>query len=259
MRVASRSAVGIIDAAVELARADFVALATRSTVALLLASLSVQWLPLPPPQTLNPYSTLLRPAVYYTVLTFVGDFLVTRRLLGRILPECERIAGTPWANLMAHFGMLAVLRIGITLLLLPALVLPGALFFYLTATAAPALLAEGRAAPPALLRAFALSRGAWLKSAATVGFGWLVLFVLTFGLAVLLPYLLGVDVRPLSATLRLLASAAVYPFLVAINVLLYVDRRVAREALDLELAGSALTSQRAPQVWSKAVTSTAGP
>jgi hypothetical protein len=208
-----------------------------------------------------------------TFLTGVLTVVVSRAVLGEDVPMAQawqrarpRLAALLGVTLLS---MLAPV-LAFALPLLPALALGlgdagegplvtavalGALTGIVLATwvyvrialAAPAVVLEGSAPLPALRRSARLVQGAWWRT-----FGVLLLVNVVAGILssiLSVPFGIGArflssdpaDLGPLTlaAVGTILAAAVTWPFTAAATVLLYVDRRMRREGLDLELARAA--------------------
>ncbi|MFJ1755179.1 glycerophosphoryl diester phosphodiesterase membrane domain-containing protein [Kitasatospora sp. NPDC088134] len=207
--------------------------------------------------------------------TFVTGLLapvVSAALLGR-----ETSHGTVWAQVRPRFGALVALSLlhllvlavafaapivpvlaltGFTaepllILLLPIAVLPGAWLWIALSWTAPALILEKQSVLGAFRRSWRLVRGAWWRT-----FGVMLLFGLVCGLvtiSVIGPASFASDLLrgddPSDGTVALtialtgvfaaFAKTLTLPLQAVLITLLYVDRRIRREALDLELARAA--------------------
>ncbi|MDQ3389332.1 MAG: hypothetical protein M3483_07510, partial [Gemmatimonadota bacterium] len=154
-------------------------------------------------------------------------------------------------------GVMIIAIIGITVGLV-FLVVPGVLLAIMLFAIWHVVVLEGKGPLEALGRSRELARGAWLKVfvvwllatiiisvpgmvTGTVAFGYVAFTMIQAG---------GVDesmVMPIWLTvtsnlLSTLLSAVTTPFLVAAMTLLYYDRRVRSDALDLEMAAEALVA-----------------
>ncbi|MFJ6807706.1 hypothetical protein ACIQRK_17005 [Streptomyces anulatus] len=126
------------------------------------------------------------------------------------------------------------------------------------ALAAPALMLERQNIVAALRRSAKLVRGAWWRTFGVLALTWLLTFLLTF--LVSIPFGIiaviadGTDVSEfLNGTApsfgwsflivtgigEVIVSTLIYPFVAGVMALLYVDQRIRREALDLDLARAA--------------------
>ncbi|BFP54873.1 hypothetical protein ACWGBY_26355 [Streptomyces griseus] len=126
------------------------------------------------------------------------------------------------------------------------------------ALAAPALMLERQSIVAALRRSAKLVRGAWWRTFGILALTWLLTFLLTFlvsipfgAIAVIAD---GTDVSEffssnppsfgwpfliITGIGEVIVSTLIYPFVAGVMALLYVDQRIRREALDLDLARAA--------------------
>ncbi|MFJ5234215.1 hypothetical protein ACIQBJ_30465 [Kitasatospora sp. NPDC088391] len=221
------------------------------------------------------FSSYLTLPLHMLLATFVTGLLspvVSAALLGR-----ETTHGTVWAQVRPRFWALAALSLlhllvlsaafaalvvpvlaltGFTaepllILLLPVAVLPGAWLWVALSWTAPALILEKQSVLGAFRRSWRLVRGAWWRT-----FGVQLLFGLVCGLvtisvigpASLVSGILGsndssdgtaVLTIALTGVFAAFAKTLTLPLQATLITLLYVDRRIRREALDLELARAA--------------------
>lgn len=126
------------------------------------------------------------------------------------------------------------------------------------ALAAPALMLERQSVIAALRRSAKLVRGAWWRTFGILALTYLLVFLLSFLISI--PFTIialiadGTDVSDffngsgpspgwpfltVSGIGQVIVSTLVYPFVAGVMALLYVDQRIRREALDLELARAA--------------------
>jgi hypothetical protein len=131
-------------------------------------------------------------------------------------------------------------------------VIVGGLFLWgAFAFAAPALVMEQRSVPAAVRRSFQLSVPAWFRVFLIAGLGWLISYVVR--LVISIPYFVvvsatlvrsldGGGARHLSLGVEiverltgLVAETIAMPFVAGVFVLLYIDRRMRVEALDIAL------------------------
>ncbi|NEC66887.1 glycerophosphoryl diester phosphodiesterase membrane domain-containing protein [Streptomyces sp. SID9727] len=125
--------------------------------------------------------------------------------------------------------------------------------------AAPALMLERQSVAAAMRRSAKLVRGAWWRTFGILALTWLLTLVV--GLVVGIPFgvvAMGVDDGTLSSLLSgeattefgwpfliitaigdVVAATLTYPLAAGVTALLYVDQRIRREALDLDLARAA--------------------
>ncbi len=145
-------------------------------------------------------------------------------------------------------GILAMMAVMVGLVLC---IVPGVLAMIALFAIVPAVVLEGRGPVEALSRSHQLSRGAW----GTIFLTFLVILLIAYApaMAVGMVGMIGMLAAGAAESeaamagamvgyqvLNLFVSALTTPFLVAGIVLLYYDRRVRSEALDLELAADAL-------------------
>ncbi|MEV6475571.1 hypothetical protein [Streptomyces sp. NPDC051657] len=126
------------------------------------------------------------------------------------------------------------------------------------ALAAPALMLERQSIVAALRRSAKLVRGAWWRTFGILALTWLLTFLLTFLVSIPFGVIAviadGTDVSEFfSGTApsfgwpflivtgigEVIVSTLIYPFVAGVMALLYVDQRIRREALDLDLARAA--------------------
>lgn len=126
------------------------------------------------------------------------------------------------------------------------------------ALAAPALMLERQSVVAALRRSAKLVRGAWWRTFGILALTWLLTFLLTF--LVSIPFGIiaviadGTDVSDFFSSTgasfgwpflvvtgigEVIVSTLIYPFVAGVMALLYMDQRIRREALDLDLARAA--------------------
>lgn len=126
------------------------------------------------------------------------------------------------------------------------------------ALAAPALMLERQSIVAALRRSAKLVRGAWWRTFGILALTYLLTFLLTF--LVSIPFSIiaviadGTEVSDLFSSTapsfgwpflivtgigEVIVSTLIYPFVAGVMALLYMDQRIRREALDLDLARAA--------------------
>ncbi|MFH9351550.1 hypothetical protein [Kitasatospora sp. NPDC017646] len=157
-------------------------------------------------------------------------------------------AGTPGTEGLLFLVGLLTVPVGIWLLIRYSL-------------AAPALMLEKQGVVTALSRSRRLARGSWWRV-----FGIVLLSRILAGIVgatLLIPFrflglLLGfgsidrlgdtsqqsIGMMVLTAIAGIIASSLTTPFLAAVGVLVYIDQRIRREALDIELARAAATPEQ---------------
>jgi hypothetical protein len=156
------------------------------------------------------------------------------------------LAGSVGGELGAGVGALGGGLAAVLLFLLGLALLAASLFAVL-----PLVVLDGQGPIASVRRSFVLSRGGRLKIAAVLLVAWLIIILPTMGLPMMLagPAAMfdpaaGANMTGAQLVLQgmasFLASILTTPFLVACLVLLYYDRRVATEALDLERAVDSL-------------------
>jgi hypothetical protein len=128
-----------------------------------------------------------------------------------------------------------------------ALVLPGIYLVTIWCVAVPALMFEGLGGFKALGRSFDLTRGRWWATFATllaaIVMLVIVLFVVGFVFAKIQSGLSVGSVGPwllLRAINTIVSDLIIYPFFGAVVAVIYIDLRVRKEGLDLELLAGAL-------------------
>ncbi|MEU0101209.1 hypothetical protein [Streptomyces sp. NPDC006267] len=126
------------------------------------------------------------------------------------------------------------------------------------ALAAPALMLERQSIVAALRRSAKLVRGAWWRTFGILALTWLLAFLLAFLVSIPFGVLAviadGTDVSDffnssapsygwpfliVTGIGEVIVSTLVYPFVAGVTALLYMDQRIRREALDLDLARAA--------------------
>ncbi|MBW3707003.1 hypothetical protein DTB58_23985 [Streptomyces griseus] len=124
--------------------------------------------------------------------------------------------------------------------------------------AAPALMLERQSILAALRRSAKLVRGAWWRTFGVLALTWLLTFLLTFLVSIPFGVIAviadGTDVSEffnstapsfgwpfliVTGIGEVIVSTLIYPFVAGVMALLYVDQRIRREALDLDLARAA--------------------
>lgn len=141
----------------------------------------------------------------------------------------------------------AVIGVGVALLFGAGSLLAAAALFAVV----PAVVVEGRGPWGALKRSWQLSRGAWLRITGIFVVGYLIVTLPTLGVMVVTgtgsamwdptaAAALGTRQLFVQQLLGMASGALTLPFFVGCLVLLYYDRRVRTEALDLELAAAEL-------------------
>lgn len=188
-----------------------------------------------------------------TILNGVLTVVVGRAVLGQPVS-----AGDAWERVRPLVWRLLGLSLVVTVLASLGLVLcivPGVFLWVQWVLAAPALVLERSTVGTAMRRSWALVRGSWWRTFFVVFLTVIITQVITqalsapvtFGLAVLSPdSLTGLAgtgsmllFYGLTALTGVVAGIITAPFTASVYALLYVDQRMRREALDLELMRSA--------------------
>jgi hypothetical protein len=179
----------------------------------------------------------------YAILVYVVGFVIVLPVSLALFAVATVAGGLLGSEILA--GVLAVLGFG-TGLLLAALVWAPMAFLGL-----PALISEGIGPIAAIKRGHELGKGGRVRIVATAVVAWLVMMLPTVGL----PFLFGFGMSlwspetagTVAATQLYLYQAVTFlvgglttPFLVAVMVYTYYDRRVRREGYDVELASAAI-------------------
>lgn len=193
------------------------------------------------------------PSVVVTVL--IGMVLngMLTVVMGKAVLGQPITAGEAWQHVRPRFLPLLGVSVLYTLIVAAggiAFVLPGIWLYILFSLAGPALILEGAAVGKSLTRSRSLVNGAWWRT-----FGILLLaLVIAFLLAqiVQFPFSLvsgdlydatGIGLAPdfevamvLTALAGIIAQTITMPFTACVTTLIYVDRRMRREGMDIELA-----------------------
>lgn len=190
-------------------------------------------------------------ALAVTVLTGLLIISVSEAVLGRkIAPAAlwERVKGRVWA--LVGLALLSGLLAGIGLIFC---IVPGVFLWTAWSLAAPALLLEGRSVTEGMRRSWQLTAGSrWrvfgillLTTVIVVIASGLIAapFGLVFGVVGATSGSTGTGFVVAQALVQQVASAAAgavfYPFQAAVTALLYIDLRMRREGLDVELIRAA--------------------
>jgi len=221
--------------------------------------------------------SLVVSSVVGAVLTGMIVLVVAEDVFGRRLgvgDVWERVRPRLWALIAASLLAGVLPFVGLLFLLLPAgvpltlisLAVPGALLWGALALTTPALILERLGPIRALRRSWRLSFPAfwrvWGIRALSVLLGWVMqsLLLIPFtALGVLLATLLGAnaDDPPLVALAcvvlgSILGGMIAQPFLAGVLALLYVDRRMRAEGLDIVIQQQARAAQRTGSAASRA-------
>lgn len=227
--------------------------------------------------SLTPAVLLALIATLFT--TSVVTVVISRSVLGRPVTLAEawaearpRILPLIGLTLLVMLVLLTVMTVGVTPGLLvggkagAVLVLLGFAaacvvvpWLYITfALAAPALMLERQGIIAALRRSAKLVRGAWWRTFGILALSQLIVLLLSLAVSILVVLLMavagavGIGDFPEAGAASLswpflivtgigevIVSTLAYPFLAGVMALLYVDQRIRREALDLDLARAA--------------------
>jgi hypothetical protein len=148
---------------------------------------------------------------------------------------------------------LSLLGAVLNLLGLLALVIPGIYLYVAWSVATPALLAEDVRGRKALGRSWRLVRGRWWPTLGAV----IVAFLLVLLAQIAIGAILGgavaatgadddVTVALVSAVAGIIGGVVATPFQAAVSTLLYIDLRVRKEGLDVELLARAIAGDAEP-------------
>jgi hypothetical protein len=191
---------------------------------------------------------------FRVMLRLVGAGLASYILLLLLMLPAGLIgfAVTMVAGLILGQGPVAVV-LGGTGFAIPV-VLAGIAWTAIVFLVLPVLVSEGAGPIRSLRRSNQLAKGGRLRVFATALVAWIVILLPAIGI----PFLFGVGTALwdptvagvagttqlyLSQAVSLLAGAVTTPFLVAVMVFAYHDRRVRRDGYDLELASAALVAE----------------
>ena len=223
-----RSAIEIIDAAVEVVRGHFGALFT------LAAAVSI------PAVTLQLLATRHPRRIELAYLqTFVGAALDTLASGAVVAYVGTRVFGTPLSiadalrAALRNFGRLFIgsvayglmVIVGFVLLVVPGILL-AARYFAIPAV----IMMENAAVGTALTRSGRLTEHAAGRVIAIFGTAWVVYLVVMFGVALVAEGLFSPQLQVLVSGV---AQAVLEPFLATLTTLLYFDLRVRREGFDV--------------------------
>jgi hypothetical protein len=191
-------------------------------------------------------SSVLGALLAGAMIVIVGEAVLGRPVTGRAV--WARVRPRFWGLLGCSFLVGIIPAIGLLFCLAPGMWLWAA-----WALATPALVLEGLGPIQAIRRSFRLVRGAWWRTFLIRTLAWLISGVVSGVIA--LPFaLIGVAVSGLSgfdnggaplgfivfyALGAALAATVTLPLASGVQALLYVDRRIRAEALDVRLAEAA--------------------
>lgn len=195
-------------------------------------------------------------ALAQVILAGVLTVVVGRAVLGRSIT-----LGEAWAQLRPR--ALALVGASILVLLLASLglvlcIAPGVWLYVMWWLATPALVLERAGVTAAMKRSWHLVKGAWWRTFLIVALTVILTFVISSIVAV--PFQLVAGFGAFTAGLESVGSVTTaslfastlgaivggtltYPFTAAVTALVYVDRRMRLEGLDLELARAAAAPQ----------------
>nr|WP_042194518.1 hypothetical protein [Kibdelosporangium sp. MJ126-NF4]CEL21378.1 FIG00761799: membrane protein [Kibdelosporangium sp. MJ126-NF4]CTQ96055.1 FIG00761799: membrane protein [Kibdelosporangium sp. MJ126-NF4] len=202
--------------------------------------------------------TVVVTVVIATILNGVLTVVMGKAVLGQPIT-----VGEAWKHVRPRFLPLLGLSVLYTLIVAAgaiALVIPGIWLYVLFSLASTALILEGAKVGTSLTRSRLLVNGAWWRT-----FGILILATIIaslIGQIVQIPFTLatgglydatGFGLSPnftgallLGALAGIIAETITMPFVAGVTTLIYVDRRMRREGMDIELARQAGVSQPPP-------------
>ncbi|ALG07396.1 hypothetical protein [Kibdelosporangium phytohabitans] len=208
--------------------------------------------------------TLTAPTTIITVLIAMVVNGVLTVVMGKAVLGQPITVGEAWSHIRPRFFALLGLSVLYTLIVAAgtiAFVIPGIWLYILFGLSSTALILEGAKVGTALTRSRRLVSGAWWRT-----FGILLLALIMVSLItqiVQIPFSLasgdfynatGVGLAPdfevamlLTAIAGIIAQTITMPFTAGVTTLIYVDRRMRREGMDIELARQAGVSQPPPQ------------
>jgi hypothetical protein len=156
----------------------------------------------------------------------------------------DRLASLLWLSIIA--GVL--LLIGYA-----ALIIPGLFLTVAWSVAVPVLMFEGVGGFRALSRSYALVKGRWWATFGAYVVAIILIIVASFLVGLLFGAIeSGLHVNSVGLTLVLdglgsiIGDLITYPFLAAVAAVIYIDLRVRKEALDLELLADSFAGGAAP-------------
>ncbi|ONI77094.1 hypothetical protein ALI144C_33940 [Actinosynnema sp. ALI-1.44] len=204
------------------------------------------------------------PSTIVTVLIAMIVNGVLTVVMGKAVLGQPITVGEAWNHIRPRFWALLGLSVLYTLIVAAgtiAFIVPGVWLYVLFSLSSTALILEGAKVGTALGRSKRLINGAWWRT-----FGILLLALIMTSLIaqiVQIPFSLasgdlynvtGVGLAPdfevamlLTAIAGIIAQTITMPFTAGVTTLIYVDRRMRREGMDIELARQAGVSQPPPQ------------
>jgi hypothetical protein len=223
-----RSAIEIIDVAVEVVRGHFVALFTLAAAMLV------------PAVALELVATTQAQRELWDVLnTFVGAILDTLASGAIIAYVASHTTGPPlstagalraalerfWQLFAGSIVYGLMVLVGLVLLIVPGILL-AARYFAIPAV----IMIEGAGVPAAMSRSVKLTDGSTGRTIAIFGTAWVVYLVAMFAVQVAAEGLFSGRTQVLVTGV---VQAALHPFLATLTTLLYFDLRVRREGFDV--------------------------
>jgi Membrane domain of glycerophosphoryl diester phosphodiesterase len=205
---------------------------------------------------------LLSIGVQYAALLVLGGLCTV--VVGRAVLGEQPTFAVAWAQLRPHLLKLFGVAILTTLAVIAGLVLciVGAVWVGVgLAVAVPALILERGRVTESLGRSWNLVQGGWWRTFGILLLGVVIIYVIQ--LAVSIPLLVVsfvlsgvfsdpsgptslVPVEAFSALAGIIAGTITYPFQASMTALIYVDRRMRKEGLDLELQRASGTTPAPP-------------
>jgi hypothetical protein len=230
-----RSTGEILDAAFQIVRAHFVAIAIA--VSVLMSPLVVMrlLLPLGAGPLLDRLSNLFYMAAGAAVVVMVSE-----AYLGRV-PDRRAAVGEVGRRFFSVWGASIIQGILIVIGLL-LLVVPGFIFAAWTFAMIAAVMLEGKRAGEAFTRSRELARGNVGRILITMAVAYVIFFAVVIGMSIVVEYLPIMSVageRVLTAAMELVAALG-YVLIPAVGTVLYYDLRIRNEAFDVEIAAARL-------------------
>ncbi|CAM3631960.1 hypothetical protein KIPE111705_17965 [Kibdelosporangium persicum] len=206
------------------------------------------------------------PSIIISLL--IGTFLngVLTVVMGKAVLGQPITVGEAWSHVRPRFGALLGLSLLYALIVIVGAVLfviPGVWLYVLFSLCSTALILEGATVGKALGRSRTLVNGAWWRT-----FGILLLATIIASVLaqiVQIPFSLatgglntvtgtgptpGIEVTLLLTALAgIIAETITLPFTSGVTTLIYIDRRMRREGMDIELARQAGVTPQPPTTW----------
>ncbi len=247
------------------------AVATVSAVVMFFMQLIVNDIAPPTVSETDPYAVSFNG---WAFAVFVAGFLLTA-LFGLILTGMltvvisEAVLGKPidvgvvWPSVRRRIGALIGASLLIMLLVLIGTILcilPGIYLYVALSFTTPALILEGQSVTNALRRSRALVKGDWWRVFGILLLAFIIVFIISGVITIPFAILGGVSVAlgsDIGATQSvgslviqgvgsILSATVTTPISAGVGALLYIDRRMRREGLDVALARAASASAPAP-------------